>query len=73
MKSNDIAKRIKIIRVRKGITQEVVYESTGINIARIELDKCSPTIKTLEKICEYFDTPLSELLASLKHEYFKLI
>ena len=63
MKSNDIVKKIKELRKKKGITQEDVYESTGINIARIERGKSSPTIKTLEKICDYFNMPLSELLS----------
>ncbi len=61
MKRNYIANRIKEIRVRKKITQDDVYEETGINIARIECGKCSPTIDTVEKLCAFFDIPLSEI------------
>ncbi len=48
-----IAERIKELRMKKGITQEVFYNDTGINIGRIERAIRDFSVTTLESICSY--------------------
>ncbi len=60
---NKIAFRIKTLRAQKGITQEVFYNDTGINIGRIERSKRNLSVSSLKKICDYFNVSLSEFFA----------
>lgn len=60
---NRVAVRIKEIRLAKGITQEVFYNDTGINIGRIERSKRNFSISTMKKICEYLDITLEEFFS----------
>ena len=57
--------RIKKIREAKGVTLQEFYNDTGIHLARIESEKRDLPISTLSRICEYFDTSMSELLKGL--------
>lgn len=59
-----LGKRVKVLRERKGLTQEELEEKTGINtkyISAIERGNKNATIKTLEKIAEGLDVELYEL------------
>ena len=58
-----IAKRIKELRAQKGITQEVFYNDTGINIGRIERSKRNFSISTLNKICAYLEISNEEFFS----------
>lgn len=55
-----IALRIKQLREKKGVSQEVMYMDTQIHVARIETAKFNVTVSTLDAICEYFGVSLSE-------------
>ena len=59
-----IASRIKELRMAKGITQEVFYNDTNIHIARIERGKLNISVSTLNAICNYLDTNLSDFFKS---------
>lgn len=60
-----IARKIKQLRMERGISQETFFIDTDIHIARIELGKTNITISTLSDICKYFEIPLSDFFASL--------
>ncbi len=54
--------KIKRTRELKKVTLQEFYNDTGIHLARIESQKRDIPISTLQKICEYFGTNLSEFL-----------
>jgi transcriptional regulator with XRE-family HTH domain len=56
----DLAKRLKALRKIKGVTQEDVYNDTGIHIARIEQGKRDVAYTTLVRLAEYFGVGLGE-------------
>lgn len=60
-----IAARIKELRAENGITQEVFYNDTGINIGRIERAKRDIGITTLQLIADYFEITVQELIKDL--------
>lgn len=62
---NKIALRLKKLREKKGVSQELVYHETEIHIARIETAKNNLTVSTLSKLCEYFGVSLSEFFKGI--------
>lgn len=60
-----IAQKIKHLRKQKNVTLEVFYFDTGIHLARIEQGKMNITVSTLERICSYFDTNLSDFFSDI--------
>jgi transcriptional regulator with XRE-family HTH domain len=63
-----IAARIRRLRDKKQITQEVFYNDTGINIGRIERAKRNISVTTLESICQYLDVSISEFFKGIEKE-----
>ncbi|MBE7442699.1 MAG: helix-turn-helix transcriptional regulator [Flavobacteriales bacterium] len=59
----NISKRIKELREKRNLTQEVFYNDTGINIGRIERSKRNLSVSTLKKICEYLEISLEEFFS----------
>lgn len=56
----NLAKRLKELRKLKGLTQEDVYNDTGIHVARIEQGKRDISYTTLSRLAEYFDVSLGQ-------------
>lgn len=56
-----LAKRLKELRKEKGVTQEDVYNDTGIHIARIEQGKRDISYTTLVRLTDYFGVELSAM------------
>jgi transcriptional regulator with XRE-family HTH domain len=54
------ALRIKELRLENCVTQEEMYNDTGINIGRIERAINDLSLCTLERICLYFNISLRE-------------
>lgn len=54
-----LARRIKELRKTKGVTQEQMYNDTGIHVARIEQGKRDISFTTLLKITKYFEVNLT--------------
>lgn len=50
-----LANRLKELRKQKGVTQEDVYNDTGIHVARIEQGKRDISFTTLCKLAHYFE------------------
>jgi len=53
-----IAIKIRKLRKSKGVSQEEVYNDTGIHIGRIETARSNVTISTLDALCNYFGTEI---------------
>lgn len=60
-----IANRLKVLRVAKGVSQETVYEDTGIHIGKIETARYNITVSTLSKLCNYYGITLKEFFDKL--------
>ena len=61
-----IVSLIKQLRDEKGLTQEDVYNDTGIHIARIETGKANISISTLSQIVSYFELNLEQFFGKIK-------
>lgn len=55
-----IAGRLKELCAEKGVSQETVYENTGIHIGKIETARYNITVSTLSKLCNYYGITLKE-------------
>jgi transcriptional regulator with XRE-family HTH domain len=63
----DIGKRLALIRTKNGVSQEALSEITGISrghITKMENDKVSPTVQTLENYLAACGSTLTELFES---------
>jgi len=61
-----VAARIKQLRERRGITQEVFLNDTGINIGRVERAERDISLTTLGKICGYLEVSIKEFFKGFK-------
>jgi transcriptional regulator with XRE-family HTH domain len=55
-----IGNRIRSLREDAGLTQEEVYNDTGIHIGRIETATTNVSVSTLDALCKYFKTGLDQ-------------
>ncbi|WP_418451369.1 helix-turn-helix domain-containing protein [Alistipes sp.] len=62
-----IARRFKVLRAIKGVSQETVYEDTGIHIGKIETAKYNISISTLSKLCKYYQITIVDFFRSLEN------
>lgn len=65
MKTENIGKNLKRIREKRQIKQEVLAKALKIktpNISQYENQKTIPTLQTLIKIAEYFETSVDYFL-----------
>ena len=53
-----LANRLKELRKQKNVTQEDVYNDTGIHVARIEQGKRDISFTTLCKLAKHFGVSL---------------
>jgi transcriptional regulator with XRE-family HTH domain len=49
-----ISTNLKLLREKNELTQEDVYNDTGIHISRIESSKSNITLSTLGALCKYY-------------------
>ena len=61
-----IAGRLRELRAEKGVSQETVYEDTGIHIGKIETEKYNITVSTLARLCRYYGITLTEFFKELE-------
>ena len=57
---------IKQLREERDLTQEDVYNDTGIHIARIESARVNVSISTLQSLAAYFEISLEEFFQRIK-------
>lgn len=60
-----IALQLKKLRSENNLTQEDVYNDTGIHIARIESGKRDLSVSSLKKLCDYFTVSLEEFFRDI--------
>lgn len=61
-----IATRLRELRKAKGVSQETVYEDTGIHIGKIETEKYNITVSTLARLCRYYGISLKTFFERLE-------
>ncbi len=61
-----VGKRLRELRLKKGISQDVVYIDTDIHIARVEMGRYNITISTLSDLCDYYGITLEEFFRGIK-------
>ena len=61
----EIARRLKDLRIGRGLSQETVYFHTGIHIGKIETEKYNITVSTLSKLCDYYQITLEEFFKGI--------
>ena len=60
-----VAKRLKELRIEKGLSQKELSELTGIpqaTIARYELGKTEPIASTIVTLCDFFGVSADYLI-----------
>lgn len=57
---SEIAKKLKLLRSIKGVSQLDVLNDTSIHIARIETGKINISVSTLSVLCKYFEITISD-------------
>ena len=60
-----MAKRLKTLRERRGMTQEQLAEKSGVSrtyLARLETGRQDPTLSTLEKLATALKVDVAKLL-----------
>ncbi len=70
LKNDELIKQIvlliKQLREERDLTQEDVYNDTGIHIARIESARVNVSISTLQSLAAYFEISLEEFFQRIK-------
>jgi transcriptional regulator with XRE-family HTH domain len=57
------ARRLKNLRSERKLSQEIVYNDTGIHIARIETAKTNISVSQLQALCSYYSISLRDFFA----------
>lgn len=63
------SEKIKLLRQAAGLTQKVVAEKIGIsqgNYSGLEQGKFDPSLSTLEKISDFYDVSIDELVTTVR-------
>ncbi|HEY0654036.1 MAG TPA: helix-turn-helix transcriptional regulator [Chryseosolibacter sp.] len=60
-----IGRRLKSLREKKELTQENVFNDTGIHIGRIETATTNVTVSTIDALCKYYNIELDAFFRSL--------
>jgi transcriptional regulator with XRE-family HTH domain len=61
-----VARNLRILRKQKGLSQEELADSAGINrnyVGQIEREEKSPTIDVIEKLCDPLEVNPATLLS----------
>lgn len=61
-----VADRIRQLRKAHGLTQDALYEDTGLHIKNIESKGVNMTITSIAILCKYFEISLEEFFRGLK-------
>ena len=74
---NDLSKRIRFLRIRKGMTQEQLASAMGLknrdSISKIELGKQDISTQQISLLADIFDVSISYLLYCLPIVAFSVI
>jgi len=76
MNSKDIGKKIKSVRSKRKLTQQVLADLAGItksHISKIENGLTTPTLVTLSKIAKALDSPTSWFIEQEEHGELSIV
>ena len=62
-----IRSNIKMIRTARRLSPADVFIATTIDIEKFENDSCEIELPELEKLCSYYEVPMSEFFRSMEH------
>lgn len=57
---------LKTLRTERQLTQEDVYNDTGIHISRIETGRVNVSLSTLKALLNYYQTSLSQFFQNIQ-------
>lgn len=57
---------LKTLRTERQLTQEDVYNDTGIHISRIETGRVNVSLSTLKALLDYYQTSLSQFFQNIQ-------
>ena len=60
-----LVQRLQQVRLSRHLSQQEVYNDTGVHIGRLEAKPVKVTMRTLIILCRYYDVPLAALFADL--------
>ncbi|WP_071595217.1 helix-turn-helix domain-containing protein [Hymenobacter aerophilus] len=60
-----LVQRLQQVRLSRNLSQQEVYDATGIHIGRLEAKPVNVTMRTLIILCRYYDVQLAPLFAGL--------
>lgn len=61
-----VGKRLRELRLEKGLSQDVVYIDTDIHIARVEMGRYNITISTLSDLCDYYGISMEGFFKTIR-------
>lgn len=61
-----VGKRLRELRLAKGLSQDAVYIETDIHIARVEMGRYNITISTLSDLCAYYGISIEEFFKGIE-------
>ena len=61
-----VGKRLRELRLAKGLSQDVVYIDTDVHIARVEMGRYNVTISTLSDLCDYYGITLKDFFKGVE-------
>jgi transcriptional regulator with XRE-family HTH domain len=60
-----LIQRLQQLRQARELTQQEVYNDTGVHIGRLEAQRANMTLRTLVVLCRYYHVSLAELFQGL--------
>lgn len=61
----EVVIRLQRLRRERKLTQQEVYDGTGIHVARLETNKANMTVITLATLCRFYGISLAEFFQGL--------
>ncbi|WP_369811236.1 helix-turn-helix domain-containing protein [Hymenobacter convexus] len=62
---NELARRLKTAREERHLTQQEVYDATGVHVGRLEVGHRDPALSTIAVLCQHYGVSLAAMVADL--------
>ena len=63
---HELARRLKAVREERRLTQQEVYDATGVHVGRLELARRNVALTTVALLCQYYQVGLAVIVADLE-------
>ena len=64
---NELARRLKSVREERHLTQQEVYDATGVHVGRLEVGRRDVALTTVALLCQYYGVNMAVIVAELEH------